>query len=58
MYSLTLEKKSLARGELLIPGPRPFPFTQTVITRARAECNCVWANFAINGEGLVGLNIT
>ena len=30
--------------------PRPSLFTRSVIARARAECNCVWANFAINGE--------
>ena len=24
--------------------PRPSPFTRSVIARARAECNCVWAN--------------
>ena len=25
---------------------RPSPFTPSVIARARAECNCVWANFS------------
>ena len=28
----------------LAPEPRPSPFTRSVIARARAECNCVWAN--------------
>ena len=32
--------------------PRPSPFMRSVISRARAECNCVWANSAISGEGL------
>ena len=32
--------------------PRPSPFMRSVISRARAECNCEWANSAIiNGEG-------
>ena len=31
--------------------PRPSPFTRSVIARARAECNYVWANSAKNGEG-------
>ena len=29
--------------------PRPSLFTQSVITRTRAECNCVWVNSTRNG---------
>ena len=29
---------------LLASEPRPSPFMRSVISRARAECNCVWAN--------------
>ena len=31
--------------------PRP-RLCGLLFSRARAECNCVWANSAINGEGL------
>ena len=42
-----------------VAGARPSPFMRSVISRARAECNCVWANSAIIKRGRrLGLNIT
>ena len=42
---------SIATGSswYLASEPRPSPFMRSVISRACAECNCVWANSAING---------
>ena len=47
----------LQQRYFLASEPRPSPFTRSVIASARAECNCVWANHAINEEGL-GFKIT
>ena len=44
--------RSVGSGNVLASEPRPSPFMRSVISRARAECNCEWANSAINGEGL------
>ena len=55
-FSATVNKRTTApdagsgagnRREELASEPRPSSFTRSVISCARAECNCVWANSAI-----------
>ena len=44
VYTLSSCDKFFRPGQRLASEPRPSPFLWSVIERARAECNCVWAN--------------